>query len=439
MVIQSEIIAIDALVPHPRNYNRHSDRQLSNLVDSLDKFGQFKNIVIDGENRIIAGHGVVEAARRSGMTQIEVKRYSHLSEPEILSLLITDNEIARQADADNVKLIELLDELRKTGDSVPGIDEEALESILAEANRQAAISKLQNNIAERLQSSGDNDEEVPRRASIGDLWQLGKHRLLVGDCTRLSAVKELLGGRQVDLVFTSPPYAAQREYELGQFDWLALMNGCFDVITKVVTDTANIIVNLGLVHKKRRVEFYWNEWLAHCEEVAYPLFGWYVWHKPNPIPGDHGGRLAPAFEFLFHFNQKRGVINKIIKTKREISLTPTMTRDKDGTVKTVESPKKMGQAYKISPSVISINAEMSRGIHSKHPAVFPVTLPAFVINTFSNIGATVYEPFSGSGTTIIAAERTQRVCFTMEIEPTYADIAIERWQRETGLEAVQLK
>lgn len=82
---------------------------------------------------------------------------------------------------------------------------------------------------------------------------------------------------------------------------------------------------------------------------------------------------------------------------------------------------------------------MARGVHTKHPAVFPVALPAFAMNAFSNVGATVYEPFCGSGTSIIAAERTQRVCFAMEIEPTYVDIAIERWQRETGLEAVLLE
>lgn len=441
MVIKSEIIAIESLIPHPRNYNRHSDRQLSNLEQSLGEWGQYKNVVIDGKNRIIAGHGVVEAARRKGMTEIEVKRYSHLTEAESLSLLIADNEIARQADANNIALASLLEELRKTGDSVPGVDEEALEGILAEANRQATISKLQNNIAGRSQDSSDSDEDnqSPKRANIGDLWQLGNHRLFVGDCTKPGAVKKLLRDRQADLVFTSPPYAAQREYKLGEFDWLGLMNLCFDAITNIVTDKANIIINLGLVHQKRKVQFYWNDWLTHCEVMGYPLFGWYIWHKPSPIPGDHGGRLAPAFEFLFHFNKKRGVINKIIETKQEMSLSATMTRNKDGSVKTVHSPQKMAQAYKIPSSVISLNAEMGRGIHTKHPAVFPVALPAFIINTFSNIGAVVYEPFCGSGTSIIAAERTQRSCLAMEIEPTYADIAIERWQQETNLKAVLLE
>ncbi len=154
----------------------------------------------------------------------------------------------------------------------------------------------------------------------GDIFQLGKHRLMCGDCTNAEDVASLFDGEQYALCFTSPPYSDQREYKLGSFNWHDMMCQSFDQMVKHGKPDCHILINLGLSHKNRQVDMYWLGWLMHCNEQEWPLFGWYVWDKLNGMPGDWSGRLAPAHECLFHFNQVGRQANKWIKTQGRLDV-----------------------------------------------------------------------------------------------------------------------
>jgi len=276
----------------------------------------------------------------------------------------------------------------------------------------------------------DRAEELREKWGVntGDLWRLGEHRLICGDCTDAGVVARVMGGERARLVFTSPPYADQREYTIGQFDWLSLANGMFDALP--LGDPCDVVVNLGLSYKNGKVNQYWQPWLEHCEANGLLLYGWYVWDKGRGFPGEWNGRLAPAHEWLFHFSIGRITANKWID-KAESSFErlkykkTTQQRGTDGVWRPPSSIEAMHQPTKIPDSVIRVWPD-TKGVDN-HPAVFPVELPEFVAQTWSDPGAIVYEPFSGSGTTLIACERLNRRCRAVEISPAYCAVAIQRW------------
>lgn len=279
---------------------------------------------------------------------------------------------------------------------------------------------------------------IPPRVAYGDIWQLGEHRLLCGDSTSAQEVASLFGSEQFTLCFTSPPYSNQRTYKIGAFDWQSMMCGAFDQMIANGKPDCHILVNLGLKHENRQVDMYWFQWLMHCSARALPLFGWYTWDKGSGMPHDNNGRLSSTHEFIFHFSNQGKPANKWVKTLGDS--TPRKHgrfRETSGVLKKENSSDKFGQPYKIPDSVIRISrANTTNSLEANHPAVFPVALPEFIYRTWSQPEDVVYEPFSGSGTSIISAERLHRRCYAIDIEPTYCDLAIERWQRLTGKQAV---
>lgn len=275
-----------------------------------------------------------------------------------------------------------------------------------------------------------------------DESQVQSHRLLCGDSTKADDVERLMNGQEADMVFTSPPYSDQREYHIGEFSWDNLMFGVFgNILSLIVSETTHILVNLGMSHKDRAVDFYWDKWLKFMADHGYPLFGWYVWDKGYGMCGEWNGRLAPAHEFVFHFNKKCGSANKWIDTNysdRDTVHNKTF-RKKDGSLKPAVSPDKFGQLTKVPDSVIHIIKASTAGtIVANHPAVYPVELPEFGCKTWTKENDIIYEPFCGSGTTIIACERTNRICYGMEISPAYVDIIIQRFEEYTGQKAIQV-
>jgi DNA modification methylase len=279
--------------------------------------------------------------------------------------------------------------------------------------------------------------DEPVKVYRGDIWQLGQHKLVCGDSASVEDVARLFDSERFALCFTSPPYSDQRTYKLGSFDWHSLMCGAFDQMIARGLPDCHILINLGLSHKNRQVDMYWLEWLMYCKSVGWPVFGWYVWDKGAGFPGEWYGRLAPAYEFVFHFNQQTSITNKWIPTTVERGCRTF--REKDGSTRRAHSPDKIAQPYKIPDAVIRINREKARGIQDNHPAVFPVALPEFIMRTWSQPGDIVYEPFCGSGTSLIAGENLKRRVFACDIQPSYAELAIIRWQQHTGLQPVLLE
>jgi hypothetical protein len=154
--------------------------------------------------------------------------------------------------------------------------------------------------------SDDELPEAPKRVTSrpGDLWRLGRHRLICADAADVAAIEHLMAGERAALLFTSPPYANQRDYTAGGIaDWDALMQGVFTAAFRALREDGQILVNLGLVHRNGEWQPYWEAWIAWMRAQGWRRFGWYVWDQVVTLPGDWSGRLAPRHEFIFHFNR----------------------------------------------------------------------------------------------------------------------------------------
>ena len=249
-----------------------------------------------------------------------------------------------------------------------------------------------------------------------------------------------MAGDEAKLCFTSPPYGSQRQYtQLSTNaipDWDGLMRGVF--ATLPMAPDGQVLVNLGLIHKDNEFIPYWDRWLDWMRASGWRRFGWYVWDQGPGLPGDWNGRLAPSFEFVFHFNHKSRQPNKIVPciyAGRDTHLRGDGTsaggmRNKDGSKTAWNHVGTVTQDTKIPDGVIRIMRHKGKiGQDIDHPAVFPVALPEFVINSYTDEGEIVFEPFCGSGTTLLAAQRTGRRCRAVEIAPEYVDVAVKRFQQ----------
>lgn len=245
-------------------------------------------------------------------------------------------------------------------------------------------------------------------------------------------------GRAARLLFTSPPYAQQRDYGAAKeavADWDALMCGVFG--SAVLARDAQVLVNLGMVHDDGEWQPYWNRWIRWMRFRGWRRFGWYVWDQGPGLPGDWGGRFAPAHEFIFHFNRAARKPHKTIKSKHAgAALGGSGLRLADGTIKAKSGAGRPIQSHRIGDSVVRVMRHKGAIKGGSHPAVFSVALVEEMLKAWTDEGDLVYEPFSGSGSQIIAAERLSRVCYAVELDPAYCDVAVRRWQLATGNKAV---
>ncbi|HYZ32755.1 MAG TPA: site-specific DNA-methyltransferase, partial [Crenalkalicoccus sp.] len=284
------------------------------------------------------------------------------------------------------------------------------------------------------EDSADAEPDAPRQAVTrpGDLWLLGEHRLLCGDSTDAAAVARVVGPDRAALLFTSPPYGNQRDYTTGGVsDWDALMQGVFRQLPLALRDDGQVLVNLGLIHRENEWQPYWSAWLDWMRAQGWRRFGLYAWDQGPGLPGDWNGRLAPAFELVFHFNREARRPNKIIPCRwaGHVNSSHGGMRAKDGTVGEWQHAGQGVQETRIPDSVLRITRHKARGIETEHPAVFPVALPEFLMRAYADEGDAVFEPFSGSGTTLLAGQRTGRRVRAIELAPAYVDLAVARWRR----------
>lgn len=417
------------LHPYACNPRTHSDEQVAQIAASIVEFGWTNPVLVSGDGTVIAGHGRLEAARKLGLDTVPVVVLDHLTPAQRRAYVIADNKLALNAAWNEELLAGELHALNGDGIDLQllGFDESELDALLGPLGDDGQAGE----------DAGGEDaaDEVPRPAKVavtrpGDLWCLGGHRLLCGDSTDATVVARLMDGERASLVFTSPPYGNQRDYTTGGVaDWDALMRGVFARLP--VTDDAQLLVNLGLIHRDNEWQPYWQGWLEWMREAGWRRFGWYVWDQGPGLPGDWNGRLAPAFEFVFHFNRAARKPNKIVPCKwaGHVNDSHGGMRSRDGHVGEWTHAGQGVQETRIPDSVIRITRHKARGIETEHPAVFPVRLPEFVMQAYSDSGAVVYEPFAGSGTSLIAGERTGRKVRAIELAPEYVDVAMLRWRQ----------
>ena len=425
-----ELIAVDNLIPYTRNARTHSPDQIAQIAASIAEFGFTNPILIGADGVIIAGHGRLMAAQRLGLAEVPVIRLAHLNAAQRRALVVADNKIALNAGWDTEILLEQIELIRADGFDIDlvGFSDDELADLLGDAEASGFGADAE----EEEENIPDLPEDPVTRP--GDIWILGDHRLMCGDSTDAAAVARLMDGQRATLLFTSPPYGQQRDYGAAKeqvSDWDRLMQGVFAAAP--VTGDAQLLVNLGLVHRDSEWIPYWDGWIQWMRAQGWRRFGWYVWDQGPGLPGDWNGRYAPAHEFVFHFNRVPRRPNKTVESKHagEV-LGGGGLRAADGTVSAKHGAGNAIQSHRIPDSVIRVMRHKGAIAGGAHPAVFPVRLAEEMIAAWSDPGDLLYEPFTGSGSQLIAATNLGRICFGMELDPAYCDVAVRRWQLMTG-------
>ncbi|MCX8017775.1 MAG: site-specific DNA-methyltransferase [Rhodocyclaceae bacterium] len=280
---------LESLIPYARNARTHSEEQIAAIAASIAEFGFTNPILVDGEAGIIAGHGRLAAARKLGLKEVPVIELAHLSPAQKRAYILADNRLAELAGWDEQMLAVELQALKDDGFDLDlvGFDEGELERLLEEPAASEA--------AQEDQRQDDQEEivEPPRivTARPGDLWQLGRHRLICADAADAQAIARLMEGERAALLVTSPPYADQRAYTTGGIaDWDALMQGVFAAAMTAMREDGQMLVNLGLVHRDGSVVPYWDDWLQWMPRQGWRFFGWYVWDQAAPVPAHPASR-----------------------------------------------------------------------------------------------------------------------------------------------------
>ncbi len=382
---------VAALIPYARNARTHSDEQIAQIAGSIRAFGFTNPLLVDGENGIIAGHGRLLAARKLGMAEVPVIELAGMSEAERRAYIIADNKLALNAGWD---------------DGLLRAEFEALEGLGFDLNLTGfsgdELAGLMN-----VGSTGLTDpDEVPDVPLVpvsrpGDLWRLGDHRLLCGDSTIPSDVDRVLAGVLPHLMVTDPPYGVSYDpswrKEAGLADGSSLAKG------KVLNDD--------------RAD--WREaWALFPGDVAY------VWHGALHAAEVAGSLDAAGFAIRSQiiWDKTRLVIGRGDYHWQHEPALYCVRKGKPG-------------HWAGGRNQTTVWAIPHRKSASGHGTQKPVECMKRPIENNSSPGQAVYEPFSGSGTTIIGAEMTGRSCHAIELSPAYVDVAIKRWQAFTGEEA----
>lgn len=430
MELKIEYLSTSELTPYDKNTRKHEKLDIDNIARSIEKYGMNDAIGIWGKNNVIVeGHGRLMACKKLGIEEVPVVRLDHLTDEQRREYAIAHNATAELSAWDIDVLTEELEDLDLDDfDFDFGIEAEEPNEVF-----QDEVPEI--------------DMEEVSKTKLGDLWQLGKHRLLCGSSTEQKDVDKLLDGQHSKLLFTSPPYSDMREYN-GNKD-LSVEN-ISTFIDRYKSHADIQAVNLGIQRKKQEIVQYWNEYIEVAKQCGLKLLAWNVWDKMMcGSVGQQSAMVPIRHEWIFVFGEKPAKVN-LTWAKKESSIYANggkrKVRQADGSMK--ESTKGVtNKAYKKMESVLDIPEQTSLEsvtkqvsecgkIRSEHPATFPVFLPCEYIVAFTHKDDIVIEPFCGSGTTLIACEQLDRVCYGMELDPKYCDVIIKRWENLTGERAV---
>lgn len=389
-------ISVSDLIPYANNSRTHSDEQVLQIASSIKEFGFINPVIVDGENGIIAGHGRVMAAKKLGLMDVPCVDASHLSEAQKKAYIIADNKLALNAGWDDDILRIELDMLTELDFdlSLTGFSDEELQ----------AICQVEE-IAPEYEDDADGEVIEPPeepKTKEGDVWILGKNRLMCGDSTSIDAVDKLMDGNKVDMVFTDPPYGMNLDT-----DYSSMKSEMFKGKTggaeysKVIGDNEDFspeLINTVFAS------------FGYCKEIF--LWGadyyaellpeknsgsWVVWDKRLDDSADK--MYGSCFELCWSKS----------KHKRDIA------RVKWAGIFGMEKEHDKKRA---------------------HPTQKPVNLITWFFDKWGKDSISVVDLFGGSGSTLIACEKTNRKAYLMELDPKYCDVIINRWQTLTGKEAV---
>ena len=407
-IIRNATVPIAELRPHQRNYRKHPEAQITRLAASLTRFSQVRSIVVQestvGTFLLVAGHGLVEAAKRLGYTHLraDILPWSW-SATDIEGYLVADNATSMGAEDDLIELAQLLEEQKHAGYDLAslGFTEEGLDQLLADLADEALAQGGRD--ADDPDGGGDNFDVTPdeeqTRVQRGDIWQCGRHRVMCGDSTSTGDIAQLMDGTKADILFTDPPYGVG--YEGGQFnpnrerlagdDTTALYAEFLPVVLPFVDGPCY----MWFAGSKAR-DVYNAVFDNHCEVHAL-----LIWHKTNATYAAMNAQYKQRHEPCLYFKPKGSTLRWC---------GPTDER-------TVwELPRDPRNIY--------------------HPTQKPVSLSIRALGNHDI--QIVLDCFSGSGSTLIGAERVGCIAYVNELSPQYVNVTLTRWEKETGRTATLL-
>jgi DNA modification methylase len=453
MVNRIELWLVDRLVPYERNARTHSASQVAQIAASIVEFGFNAPILVDSNAGIIAGHGRLMAARKLGLSEVPVIVLDHLSETQKRAYIIADNKLTELGGWDaEVLSLELKDLQEAEFDlDLLGFSDREIEALVGGAPLEP--------------TTGDDSEvEVPEAPAEpvtrpGDVWVIGRHRLICGDCRDAATVARLLDGMKAHLVITSPPYATQREYDpasgfkpVAPEEYVEWYRAVADNIQAILAADGSYFLNIKEHASDGERHLYVKDLvIAHRRKWGWRFVDEFCWRKTdNGVPGGWGNRFKNAWEPVFHFCRKPeikfrpkavGHVSEDCfdyspnnpKSTSGSGLLGTGARgsaaaqpgadDEDGRFTGIARPS----------NVVEVKSESGQGSHS---APFPRALVEFFLKAFSDPGDIVFDPFLGSGTTMAAAHLLGRVGFGIEISPAYCDVILRRMANLADEEAV---
>lgn len=441
-----EFWPLNKLIPYARNARTHSQEQIEKICASIAEFGFNSPILVDGENGIIAGHGRFMAAKKLGLKEVPVVVLTHMTDAQKRAYILADNKIAELAGWDKDLLKDEIADLKKLGadlDSVGFSDVEiaGLENeLFGEDFFQP--KKVNTNKVDRFfkdkEFKTDPDEipeQVPATTKLGDIYQLGAHRLMCGDSTSIDAVERLMAGEKAELCFTSPPYADQREYNGGK----ELSTEHLATFIRTSRDKVNYFaVNLGYSRKNGEVNQYWNDYIKEARDCGLKLLSWNVWNKGEcGSIGNQTAMFGVSHEWIFVFGSEAKDLNRTVANKSAGELANhNWNRQKDGSIKK-QKDRIVGDFSQMKTVYDCVPQKERDDID--HPARFPIRFPEGYIEAMTDINHSVYEPFCGSGSTLMACENSGRRCYAMELDPHYCDVIVARWEKFTGKKAEKIE
>jgi DNA modification methylase len=411
-----EYTHVNELRPYAGNARTHSRKQIRQIAKSIERFGFNNPVLIDGNRQIVAGHGRVEAAKLLGMTAVPTVRLSHLSDADKRAYILADNKLAEKAGWDReILAIELQALVDLNVDiEITGFETGEIDIILDDAREAAG-------------SPPEPEDNVPAYADgsavsrLGNLWLLGQHRLLCGDARDQAAYDVLLDGAKAEFVFTDPPYNVPIDGHvcgLGRIRHGNFAMGCGEMSQAEFVQFLVTVFGLqatnttdGSIHQICMDWRHMGEMLRAGHQVYSELKNLCVWNKSN---GGMGSFYRSKHELVFVW--------------------------KNGSAPHINTFE-LGQHGRSRSNVwdyAGVNVPKAGGLSdlAMHPTVKPVALVADAIKDCSRRNGLVLDPFGGSGTVLVAAERTARKARALEIDPHYVDVAVRRWQAYTGKTAV---
>lgn len=412
---QIKHVAVGTLRANPNNARTHSKKQIRQIADSIERFGFTNPILIDEKNAVLAGHGRLAAAKLLGLREVPTLVVSGLSEAQKRAYLLADNKLAEKAGWDQAVLAVELHSL------APLLEEAGLDISLT-GFEPAEIDTLMGDFVDPEIDPADEPAPLAKDpvSRPGDLWLLGPHRLLCGDARQRGDYRKLVGGDLAAMVFADPPYnvgiksvQGRGKIKHGNF---AMASGEMSKaeFTAFLTDTLGLAASHSV---DGAIHFVCMDW-RHLEEMieagkaVYSEFkNLVIWAKTN---AGQGSLYRSQHELIFVFKSGEGThVNNVELGQHGRNRSNVWTY----------------------PGVNSFRAGRLDEL-ATHPTVKPVALVADAMRDCSRRGDIVLDPFMGSGTTILAAERAGRRAYGLEIDPLFVDAAVRRWQSFTKCDAV---